>query len=369
MGNIHGHSFRITTFGESHGPALGVVIDGCPPRVPLDLAFLRAELARRRPGQSALVTQRKEGDEPEVLSGVSPEGLTLGTPIAIVIRNTDQRSSAYAEMRTAYRPSHADFTYDAKYGIRAIAGGGRSSARETAARVAAGAVAKTVLKHACGARITAWVESVGDVRMPAPTRTPTLRQVEASPTRCPHAATAARIDALIRAARADGDSVGGVICGVIEGLPAGLGAPVFDRFEADLAKAMLSLPATKGFELGSGFAGTLLRGSAHNDTFVRRDGRIRTATNRSGGTQGGITNGEAVIFRVAFKPTATVLKPQRTVGPDGRATELTAKGRHDPCVLPRAVPIVEAMAALVAVDHWLRDRGQNAPFGRCGRRA
>jgi len=369
MGNIHGHSFRITTFGESHGPALGVVIDGCPPRVPLDLAFLRAELARRRPGQSALVTQRKEGDEPEVLSGVSPEGLTLGTPIAIVIRNTDQRSSAYAEMRTAYRPSHADFTYDAKYGIRAIAGGGRSSARETAARVAAGAVAKTVLRHACGARITAWVESVGDVRMPAPTRTPTLRQVEASPTRCPHAATAARIDALIRAARADGDSVGGVICGVIEGLPAGLGAPVFDRFEADLAKAMLSLPATKGFELGSGFAGTLLRGSAHNDTFVRRDGRIRTATNRSGGTQGGITNGEAVVFRVAFKPTATVLKPQRTVGPDGRATELTAKGRHDPCVLPRAVPIVEAMAALVAVDHWLRDRGQNAPFGRCGRRA
>ncbi len=369
MGNIHGHSFRITTFGESHGPALGVVIDGCPPRVPFDPAFLRAELARRRPGQSALVTQRKEGDDPEVLSGISPDGLTLGSPIAIVIRNTDQRSEAYAEMKVAYRPSHADFTYDAKYGIRAVAGGGRSSARETAARVAAGAVAKTVLKHACGARIIAWVESVGDVRMPAAAKAPTLRQVEATPTRCPHPATAAKIDALIRAARADGDSVGGVICCAIENLPAGLGSPVFDRFEADLAKAMLSLPATKGFELGSGFAGTLLRGSAHNDTFVRKGGRIRTATNRSGGTQGGITNGEAVVFRVAFKPTATVLKPQRTVGPDGRATELTAKGRHDPCVLPRAVPIVEAMAALVAVDHWLRDRGQNAPFGRCGRKA
>lgn len=369
MGNIHGHSFRIATFGESHGPAIGVVIDGCPPRVPFDAGFLRSELARRRPGQSALTTQRKEGDEPEVLSGISQDGLTLGTPIAIVIRNADQRSSAYAEMRTAYRPSHADFTYDAKFGIRAVEGGGRSSARETAARVAAGAVAKTVLKHACGARVTAWVESVSDVRMPPPARTPSLRQVEASPTRCPHPATATRIEALIKEARAEGDSVGGVICCAIENLPPGLGAPVFDRFEAELAKAMLSLPATKGFEIGSGFAGTLMRGSRHNDVFVRRGGRIRTETNRSGGTQGGITNGETVVFRVAFKPTATVLRPQRTVGPDGRSRELTARGRHDPCVLPRAVPIVEAMAALVTVDHWIRDRGQNAPFGRCGRKA
>ena len=369
MGNIHGHSFRITTFGESHGPALGVIIDGCPPRVPFDAEFLRSELDRRRPGQSALTTQRKEADAPEVLSGVSHDGLTLGSPIAIVIRNGDQRPQAYAEMKAAYRPSHADFTYDAKYGIRAVEGGGRSSARETAARVAAGAVAKTVLKHACGARITAWVESVGDLRMPATAKIPTLKQVESTPTRCPHPATAAKIDALIRDARADGDSVGGVICCVIENLPAGLGSPVFDRFEADLAKAMLSLPATKGFEIGSGFAGTILRGSAHNDEFVRKGGRIRTSTNRSGGTQGGITNGEDVVFRIAFKPTATVLKPQKTVRPDGRATELSAKGRHDPCVLPRAVPIVEAMAALVAVDHWIRDRGQNTPFGRCGRKA
>lgn len=369
MGNIHGHNFRIATFGESHGPALGVVIDGCPPRVPFDLAFLRSELARRRPGQSKLTTQRQEGDVPEILSGLSPDGLTLGSPIAIVIRNVDQRSSAYTEMKSAYRPSHADFTYDAKYGIRAVEGGGRSSARETAARVAAGALAKTVLKHACGATITAWVESVADIRMPAPTKTPSLKQVEASPTRCPHPATAQRIEARIHAARADGDSVGGVICCVVSGLPAGLGSPVFDRFEAELAKAMLSLPATKGFELGSGFAGTLLKGSEHNDLFVKKGGRIRTVTNRSGGTQGGITNGEDVVFRVAFKPTATVLKPQKTVSPDGKATSLSARGRHDPCVLPRAVPIVEAMAALVAVDHWIRDRGQNASFGRCGRKA
>lgn len=369
MGNIHGHSFRIATFGESHGPAIGVVIDGCPPRVPFDMAFLRSELARRRPGQSKLTTQRQEADAPEILSGLSAHGLTLGSPIAIVIRNVDQRSSAYTEMQTAYRPSHADFTYDSKYGIRAVEGGGRSSARETAARVAAGAVAKTVLHHACGATITAWVESVAEIRMPAFTKVPTLKQVEATPTRCPHPATAQQIEARILAARADGDSVGGVICCVISGLPVGLGSPVFDRFEAELAKAMLSLPATKGFEIGSGFAGTLLRGSAHNDTFVKKGGRIRTATNRSGGTQGGITNGEEVVFRVAFKPTATVLKPQATVSSTGKAMTLSARGRHDPCVLPRAVPIVEAMAALVAVDHWIRDRGQNAPFGRCGRKS
>ena len=369
MGNIHGHSFRIATFGESHGPAIGVVIDGCPPRVPFDLKFLQQELDRRRPGQSDLTTQRKEADVPEILSGLSKDGLTLGSPIAIVIRNGDQRPQAYAEMQTAYRPSHADFTYDAKYGIRAVEGGGRSSARETAARVAAGAVAKTVLKHACGATITAWVERVADIQMPATNKIPSLKEVEASPSRCPHAATAKKIEACIREARSEGDSVGGVICCVISGLPAGLGSPVFDRFEAELAKAMLSLPATKGFEIGSGFAGTQLRGSAHNDLFVRKGGKLRTATNRSGGTQGGITNGEDVIFRVAFKPTATVLKPQATVRPDGKATSLSAKGRHDPCVLPRAVPIVEAMAALVAVDHWIRDRGQNAPFGRCGRKA
>lgn len=367
MGNIHGHLFRISTFGESHGPGIGVVIDGCPPRVPFDLKFLQSQLARRRPGQSDLTTARKEADAVEILSGISTDNLTLGSPIALLIRNTDQRPSAYKEMQKAYRPSHADFTYDAKYGIRAVEGGGRASARETAARVAAGAVAKTILHHACGAKIIAWVESVQDIRMPEPTKLPTEKSVEAHPSRCPHAATAARIEARIREARSEGDSVGGVIRCVITGLPAGLGEPVFDRLEADLAKAMLSLPATKGFEIGSGFAGTLLRGSQHNDAFVKRSGRIRTATNRSGGIQGGISNGEDIDFRIAFKPTATVLRPQTTVEKSGKATEISAKGRHDPCVLPRAVPIVEAMAALVLVDHWMRDRAQNTAFGKCGR--
>jgi chorismate synthase len=368
MGNIHGTLLRIATFGESHGPALGVVIDGCPPRLPLDLGFVQSELDRRRPGQSRLTTQRKEADRVEVLSGVSADGLTLGSPIALLIRSADQRGSAYAEMREAYRPSHADFTYDAKYGIRAVEGGGRSSARETAARVAAGAVAKLILREATGAEVTAWVESVHDISAPEPARIPTLAQVEASPTRCPHPATAARIEARIREAQAAGDSVGGVIRCAIRSPGAGLGSPVFDRLEADLAKAMLSLPATKGFEVGSGFAGTRLRGSEHNDLFVRKGGRIRTATNRSGGIQGGISNGEDILFRVAFKPTATVLRAQRTVDRAGKPVELTARGRHDPCVLPRAVPIVEAMAALVLADHWLRDRAQNAPFGKAGRR-
>ena len=368
MGNILGTLLRVATFGESHGPALGVVIDGCPPRLPLDLGFVQAELDRRRPGQSALTTQRREADRVEVLSGVSADGLTLGTPLALLIRSGDQRGSAYREMRAAYRPSHADFTYDAKYGIRAVEGGGRASARETAARVAAGAVAKLLLRHATGASVVAWVHSVHDIDAPEPARIPSLAEVEAGPTRCPHPATAARIEARIREARAAGDSVGGVIRCVIRSPGVGLGSPVFDRLEADLAKAMLSLPATKGFEVGSGFAGARLRGSEHNDLFVRKGGRIRTATNRSGGIQGGISNGEDIHFRVAFKPTATVLRAQRTVDRAGRAVELRARGRHDPCVLPRAVPIVEAMAALVLADHWLRDRAQNAPFGRCGRR-
>ncbi len=367
MGNIHGHLLRIATFGESHGPGIGVVIDGCPPRLKLDLAFVRSELARRRPGQSDLTTQRKEADEVEVLSGVSEDGLTLGSPLALLIRNTDQRGSAYAEMREAYRPSHADFTYDAKYGIRAVEGGGRASARETAARVAAGAVAKLILREALGAKVTAWVESVHDIDAPRPAKVPSVAAIEATPTRCPDKATAARIEARIREARARGDSVGGVIRCVIEGAGAGLGSPVFDRLEADLAKAMLSLPATKGFEVGSGFAGARLMGSEHNDAFVRKGGRIRTATNRSGGIQGGISNGEPIEFRVAFKPTATVLREQATVDRAGKPTKLTARGRHDPCVLPRAVPIVEAMAALVLADHWLRDRAQNLPLGRRAR--
>lgn len=368
MGNIHGTLLRIATFGESHGPAIGVVIDGCPPRIPLDLDFVQAELDRRRPGQSKLTTQRKESDKVEVLSGISSDGLTLGSPIALLIRSTDQRGSAYAEMRDTYRPSHADFTYDAKYGIRAVEGGGRASARETAARVAAGAVAKLILRQATGASITAWVQSVHDIDAPELARIPTLAEVEASPTRCPHRATAALIEARIREAQSAGDSVGGVIRCAIRSPGTGLGSPVFDRLEADLAKAMLSLPATKGFEIGSGFAGTRLRGSEHNDLFVQQGGRIRTATNRSGGIQGGISNGEDIHFRVAFKPTATVLRAQRTVNRAGKSVELTARGRHDPCVLPRAVPIVEAMAALVLADHWLRDRAQNAPFGKSGRR-
>lgn len=367
MGNIFGQLLRIATFGESHGVALGVVIEGCPPRLPLDLDFIRAELARRRPGQSDLTTQRKEADAVEILSGVSPDGLTLGSPIALVIRNTDQRGSAYKEMKAAYRPSHADFTYDVKYGIRAVEGGGRASARETAARVAAGAVAKLILRHARRTRITAWVESVHDIQAPAWKKVPTLAAIEASPSRCPDPATAARIEARIRQAQAQGDSVGGVIRCVIEDAGTGLGSPVFDRLEADLAKAMLSLPATKGFEIGSGFAGTRLMGSEHNDIFIRKAGRTGTATNRSGGIQGGISNGEPIEFRVAFKPTATVLRKQATVDRKGKPTELTARGRHDPCVLPRAVPIVEAMAALVLADHWLRDRAQNEPFAKCGR--
>ncbi|MSU49629.1 MAG: chorismate synthase [Opitutus sp.] len=367
MANSFGELFTVTTWGESHGLAVGAVVDGCPPRLPLELADIQAELDRRRPGQSDIVTPRKEEDRVEILSGVF-EGHTTGAPISMLVRNADQRPGAYDEMRDKFRPSHADYTYQAKYGIRDHRGGGRSSARETVGRVAAGAIAKKLLAFGAGGvggvEIRAFLTQVHDIAVPgaALENFPTLAEVEATAVRCPHLETAAKMIERIKAVRAEGDSVGGVIECRVRGLPPGLGEPVFDRLEADLAKAMLSLPATKGFEIGSGFAGARLRGSEHNDVFEPREGRVRTVTNRSGGTQGGISNGEEIVFRVAFKPTATILRPQQTVDVHGAATELIGRGRHDPCVVPRAVPIVEAMAALVLVDHWMRQHAQCGLF-------
>jgi len=359
--NSFGKLFQISTWGESHGPSVGVVIDGCPPALALTEAEVQAELDRRRPGQSDITTPRKEADAVEFLSGLF-EGRTTGHPLAMLVRNGDARPEAYAEMREKFRPSHADFTYTAKYGFRDHRGGGRSSARETIGRVAAGAVAKKILKLAGEVEVRAFVTQVHDITAPALAKFPTLAQVEASAVRCPHPATAAKMINRIKQVRAKGDSVGGVIECRVRGVPAGLGEPVFDRLEADLAKAMLSLPATKGFEIGSGFAGTRLKGSQHNDAYVNQRGRIGTLTNRSGGIQGGISNGEEIVFRVAFKPTATILQAQRTVDLRGASTELKARGRHDPCVVPRAVVIVEAMAALVLVDHWMRHAAQNRTF-------
>lgn len=375
MPNTFGKLFTVTTWGESHGPAVGAVVDGCPPRLPLAVEEIQAELDRRRPGQSDIVTPRKEEDRVEILSGLF-EGRTTGTPISMVVRNADQRSSAYDEMRDKFRPSHADYTYQAKFGLRDHRGGGRSSARETIGRVAAGAIAKKILAvggtlgipgpggESAGVEIRAFLTQVHDIAVPpeALVEFPTLAEVEATAVRCPHGPTAAKMIERIKAVRSEGDSVGGIIECRVRGVPPGLGEPVFDRLEADLAKAMLSLPATKGFELGSGFAGARLRGSEHNDRFETRDGRIRTTTNRSGGTQGGISNGEEIVFRVAFKPTATILQPQQTVDVQGAATELIGRGRHDPCVVPRAVPIVEAMTALVLVDHWMRQVAQCGSF-------
>lgn len=374
MPNSFGKLFTVTTWGESHGPAVGAVIDGCPPRLPLDVAEIQAELDRRRPGQSDIVTPRKEEDRVEILSGVF-EGRTTGVPISLLVRNADQRPGAYDEMREKFRPSHADYTYQTKFGIRDHRGGGRSSARETIGRVAAGAIAKKILAHGVGpasssasgataarggVEIRAYLTQVHDIVAPAEAliEFPTLAAVEATAVRCPHPETAAKMIERIKAVRSEGDSVGGVIECRVRGVPAGLGEPVFDRLEADLAKAMLSLPATKAFEIGSGFAGARLRGSEHNDLFESRGGQVRTVTNRSGGTQGGISNGEEIVFRVAFKPTATILQPQKTVDIRGENTELIGRGRHDPCVVPRAVPIVEAMAALVLVDHWMRQAAQ-----------
>jgi chorismate synthase len=356
MSSTFGHVFRIHTFGESHGGGVGVTIDGCPARIPVSGEQIQAELDRRRPGQSEIVTPRKEADTAEILSGVQ-DGLTLGTPIAILVRNTDQRPGAYDEMAVKYRPSHADYTYDAKYGIRAASGGGRASARETIGRVAAAAVARQVLETLCpGIEVLAWVKTIQHLTAEVDAASVSKETIEGNIVRTGDPAMVEAMIAHIKAVRADGNSVGGVIECVIRNAPAGLGEPIFDKLEADLAKAMLSIPATKGFEIGSGFGGTLLTGREHNDAFRMVDGAVRTVTNRSGGVQGGISNGEPIVFRVAFKPTATIMSSQETVTSGGENTELQGKGRHDACVLPRAVPIVEAMATLVLTDHLLRQR-------------
>ena len=360
MGNSFGQLFRVTTFGESHGGGVGVVIDGCPPRIDISESDIQRELDRRRPGQSKITSQRKEEDVCEILSGVF-EGKSLGTPIAILVRNKDARPQDYVDLAKTFRPSHADFTYQAKYGIRNWQGGGRASARETIGRVAAGAVARKVLTaFSLKLEIVAYVSQLYDVSASIDRARVTPAQVESNPVRCPDAAAAKKMTQLIEHTRDTGDSLGGLIECVIRNAPPGLGEPVFDKLEADLAKAMLSLPATKGFEIGSGFAATRMRGSEHNDAFELRAGRIRTKTNFSGGIQGGISNGEEIYFRVAFKPTATIARAQETVTASRQRTKLGARGRHDPCVLPRAVPMVEAMAALVLCDHALRQRAITA---------
>lgn len=350
-GNTYGQLFRLTTFGESHGTAIGGVIDGCPPLIPIDEDFIAREMARRRPGQSAISTTRNEDDAFQILSGVF-EGKTTGTPIGFIIPNKDHHSADYSNIKDTYRPSHADYTYDKKYGVRDYRGGGRSSARETACRVFAGAIAKLILKD-LGCTVDAYVSAVGNIKLDKPYTALDLSKTEDTIVRCPDADTAAKMISLIEEVRAEGDTVGGVISCIIKGAPVGLGEPVFDKLHADLAKAVMSINATKGFELGSGFAGASMRGSQHNDAFVANSEHI-TATNRSGGIQGGISNGEDIYFSVAFKPVATIMQKQDTIDNQGNAAEITAQGRHDPCVVPRAVPIVEAMAALTLVDHLLR---------------
>jgi chorismate synthase len=365
-GSVFGRLFQITTFGESHGPAVGCVIDGCPPGHVLDKAAIQAQLTRRRPGQSKLVTPRDESDQVEILSGLDQDsGRTLGSPICLMVRNQDQRSGSYADWKHIYRPSHADFAYDAKYGLRAWQGGGRSSARETVGRVAAGAVAEQLLlARFPDLRICAWVEQVHtiDARDAIQPEAITRALVDAHPTRCPDPAAAARMETAILDAKKQGDSLGGMVRLVIQGLPPGLGDPVFAKLDAVLAQAMLSLPACKGIEFGSGFSGPQLSGLQHNDLFAWKgdaDHRhMTTASNRSGGIQGGISNGMPIDLRLVFKPTATVLKPQMSADEHGNNVELQAKGRHDPCVLPRAIAIVEAMAALTLADAWLCQRGQ-----------
>ena len=356
MSSSQGRHFRITTFGESHGGGVGVVVDGCPPRLPIALEEIQRDLDRRRPGQSRITTPRDEPDRAEILSGVF-EGLTLGTPIAILVRNQDARPSAYEHMKDVYRPSHADYTTEAKYGIRNWQGGGRASARETIGRVAAGAIARKLLRQALGIEVLAWVRRVHGIEAKIDPPAVTQDAVEASMVRCPDPQAAQEMIREIDAARQRGDSLGGVVECVARGVPPGLGEPVFDKLEADLAHALMSLPASKGFEIGSGFAGTRMTGIEHNDPFVPgAEGRPRTSANRSGGIQGGISNGEDVVLRVGFKPTATISQAQQTVSRSGAAATLEAQGRHDPCVLPRAVPMVEAMVCLVLADHWLRQR-------------
>jgi len=358
MASSFGQLFRITTWGESHGGGVGVVVDGCPPRLKLSEADIQPDLDRRRPGQSKIVTPRKESDTIQILSGISSNGRTLGTPISLWVKNEDQRSEAYNEMKDKFRPSHADYTYFAKYGIRAWQGGGRASARETVGRVAAGAIAKKILHEKFGVEVLAYVKQVQKISAEINPEKVKFSEIEANIVRCPDPTAAAKMIRLIEKMRGEGNTVGGVVEGVARGVPAGWGEPVFDKLEADLAKAMLSLPACKGFESGDGFSGVLLTGREHNDAFRARNKKVFTTTNRSGGIQGGISNGGTIFFRTAFKPVATVMHEQDTVDEKWHNTTLKGRGRHDPCVLPRAVPMVEAMTALVLVDHALRQRAQ-----------
>lgn len=350
--NTFGKLFAITSFGESHGEAVGVVIDGCPANVEINIAFIQNELDRRRPGQSSITTQRKELDKIEVLSGIF-DGRTTGAPIAIIVRNENQKSSDYNHLKDVFRPSHADFAYDKKYGHRDYRGGGRSSARETVARVIGGAVAKLILKEA-GILINAYVSQVGNIKVATPYSKLDLSKIDSNNVRCPDGDIAKRMETLIKDIRKQGDTIGGKISCVIKGCVVGLGEPAFDKLHADLGKAMLSINAVKGFEIGSGFEAVEMKGSEHNDLFVNKDGQIKTTTNYSGGVQGGISNGMDIYFNVAFKPTATIMQKQASINKKGETVELDAKGRHDPCVVPRAVPIVEGMAAMVILDHLLR---------------
>lgn len=357
MANTFGQLFRITTWGESHGGGVGVVVDGCPPKLELTETDIQPDLDRRRPGQSKIVSPRKEPDRVQILSGTF-EGKTLGTPICMMVRNEDFRPEAYSEMATKFRPSHADYTYQAKFGIRAWPGGGRTSARETIGRVAAGAIAKKILRQRYGVEVLAYVKQVQRIAADTDPDKVKMREIESNIVRCPDQSAAEKMIRLIEKMRKAGDTVGGIVEGVARNVPVGWGEPVFDRLEADLAKAMLSLPASKGFDIGSGFGGILLTGTQHNDPFRAKAGKVCTTTNRSGGIQGGISNGQTIYFRVAFKPVATVMQEQDTVDVELRNTTLKARGRHDPCVLPRAVPMVEAMTALVLVDHALRHKAQ-----------
>jgi chorismate synthase len=358
-GSTFGTVFRISTWGESHGPAVGCVVDGCPAGLPITSEEIQVEMDRRRPGQSRITTQRQEGDEVEILSGLF-EGVTTGTPIGLLVRNTDQRSKDYSELKELYRPSHADYTWEAKFGVRDYRGGGRASYREAAARVAGGAIARKLLAERCGTEIVGYVQQVGELQGEVDPDTVTRDLVDANAVRCPDAAAAQQMFSAIDEARKAGDSLGGILGVVARGVPPGLGEPVFDKLTADFARALMSIPAARGFEVGEGFGSIFLRGSTHNDPFVIKGGRVRTTTNRSGGIQGGISNGENIVLHVAFKPTATIMRDQQTVTRSGEEVTFKAKGRHDPCVLPRAVATVEAMVALVLADHLMRQ----AAYGR-----
>ncbi len=359
MGSSFGKIFRVTTFGESHGGAVGVILDGCPPKLKINIDLIQNELNRRRPGQSKITTPRNEDDKLEILSGLK-EGITLGTPIAMLVRNKDQRPGDYSNLEQVFRPSHADGTYHLKYGIQAGSGGGRASARETIGRVAAGSIAKQLLKTLFNTEILSWVKRIHDIDSQVNINKLTLSKIDSNIVRCPDDKVAEKMIKRIKELQQDGDSCGGVIECLVKNVPSGLGMPVFDKLEADLAKALMSLPATKGFEIGSGFLGTYLKGSEHNDSFIESDdiSKLKTISNNSGGIQGGISNGENIEMKIAFKPTATIGKEQKTVNADGKEVLMKAKGRHDPCVLPRAVPMVDSMVALVLADHLLLHQAQ-----------